>query len=209
MAKGRKRKVHILLPVNLPAVPSAWQTCPINRISFIPGRDPAQKYISSLFLPICAHRYSTRSPVGRWTGQDMLENKMYGEVFRETRSSGQERSPQERAEIFRNLPQSDAQYLYELGTELSHSGKFEFAIDLLNKALILMPHFPVAWYQKGVCQDHLDNRDEALKSYDACLTHDPYHAEAWFNRGMLLKKMGMDEEGDRSVKRAVDLCCGR
>jgi tetratricopeptide (TPR) repeat protein len=139
----------------------------------------------------------------------MPENKTRGDAFRATGSSGQERPPEERAELLRTLPQNDAQYLYELGTELSHSGKFDFAIDLLNKALILRPHFPVAWYQKGVCQDHLENRDEALRSYDTCLTHDPYHADAWFNRGMLLKKMGRHEEGDRSVKKAVDLCCGR
>jgi tetratricopeptide (TPR) repeat protein len=146
---------------------------------------------------------------GRRMGYNMLENRMRGDVYRITGSSERERLPEEKAEIIRTLPQNDPQYLYELGTELSHSGRFDFAIDLLNKALVLRPHFPVAWYQRGVCQDHIDNRDEALKSYDTCLTHDPYNAEAWFNRGMLLKKMGQNEEGDRSVKKAVDLCCGR
>lgn len=139
----------------------------------------------------------------------MIENRMRGDVFRLTGSSDREPLPVEKAEILNTLPLRDPQYLYELGTELSHSGKYDFAIDLLNRALVLRPHFPVAWYQKAVCQDSLDKREEALTSYDSCLTHDPYHAEAWFNRGMLLKKMGRDEEGDRSVKKAVDLCCGR
>ena len=134
---------------------------------------------------------------------------MRGEVFRIAGPSYQDRFPEEKEKILLTLPHNDAEYLYELGLELSHSGKFDFALELLNRALILRPHFPVAWYQKGVCQDHLDKRDDALKSYDTCLTHDPYYAEAWFNRGMLLKKMGQNEEGDRSVKEAVDLCCGR
>lgn len=138
----------------------------------------------------------------------MLENRVRGEAFRREGTSGQDRFV-EKVEILQVTPLNDADYLYELGLELSHSGKFDFAIDLLNKALILRPHFPVAWYQKGVCQDHLDHQNDALTSYDTCLTHDPYHAEAWFNRGMLLKKMGRHDEGDRSVKKAVDLCCGR
>ena len=136
-----------------------------------------------------------------------IENKMRREVIRLPRSTGQDRLV-EQVEIVQVSAPNDADYLYKLGLELSHSGKFDFAIDLMNKALILRPHFTVAWYQKGVCQDHLDKREDALASYDTCLTHDPYHAEAWFNRGMLLKKMGRHDEGDRSVKKAVDLCCG-
>ena len=139
----------------------------------------------------------------------MQENRIRSEVFRMPGTAGQERPSEESAELIRSMPSTDADYLYQIGLELTHSGKFAFAIDLLTKALILRPRFPVAWYQKAVCQDHLDKREDALSSYDTCLNHDPDHAEAWFNRGMLLKKMGRHDEGNRSVKKAVDLCCGR
>ena len=139
----------------------------------------------------------------------MLENRMRGEVPRQAGPSGQDRLSDAGGEILRTNPPNDADYLYELGLELSHAGKFDFAIDLLNRALVLRPKFTVALYQKGVCLNQLGRDDDALTSYDTCLRHDPDHAEAWFNRGMLLKKLGQHEEGDRSVKRAVDLCLGR
>ncbi|HMA04450.1 MAG TPA: tetratricopeptide repeat protein [Methanomicrobiales archaeon] len=137
----------------------------------------------------------------------MLDHRMPGEVFRKGESSDRDRG--DKVGVLPISPPNDADYLYEVSLELSDAGKFESAIDLLTKALILRPQFPVAWYQKGVCQVQLDKVDDALASYDTCLNHDPYHAEAWFNRGMLLKKQGQHEEGDRSVKRAIDLCLGR
>jgi tetratricopeptide (TPR) repeat protein len=115
----------------------------------------------------------------------------------------------DREKVLRPVASSDANYLYREGLELSHSGKYGLAIDLLNKALSIRPQFPVAWYQRGVCLDQLDKREEALTSYDTCISHDPYHADAWFNRGMVLKKLGRHDEGDLSVLKALDLCCGR
>jgi tetratricopeptide (TPR) repeat protein len=63
--------------------------------------------------------------------------------------------------------------------------------------------------EQGNIRDSLGQYEEALASYDSALTIDPGDADAWFNKGMTLKKMGKSKEAESCVETAINLYCGR
>lgn len=103
----------------------------------------------------------------------------------------------------------DAEYSYRLATELAHRGDYHRALEQIEKAIMVEPHFASAWHEKANCLDELGRCDEALSSYDAAIKLDPHHAEAWFNKGLTLQKMGREKEAYSCMNRGVDLALGR
>lgn len=65
------------------------------------------------------------------------------------------------------------------------------------------------------CVEHGDLRDsqgqyeKAIAAYDNALRIDPDDADAWFNKGTTLTKMGKHAEAARCVETAINLYCGR
>lgn len=65
------------------------------------------------------------------------------------------------------------------------------------------------------CVEHGDLRDsqgqyeKALAAYDKALEIDPDDADAWFNKGETLMKMGNIPEAAKCFDRATDLYLGR
>ena len=65
------------------------------------------------------------------------------------------------------------------------------------------------------CVKHGDLRDsegqyeKAIKAYDNALRIDPEDADAWFDKGETLKKMGKPTEATRCIETAINLYCGR
>jgi tetratricopeptide (TPR) repeat protein len=51
--------------------------------------------------------------------------------------------------------------------------------------------------------------DKAIAAYDCALQIDPDAADAWFNKGLTLKKMGKHHEGTRCIEAAINLYVGR
>jgi Flp pilus assembly protein TadD len=48
-----------------------------------------------------------------------------------------------------------------------------------------------------------------MTSYDEALRHDPYNAETWFNKGLILKRIGREDEAFSCINRGIDLALGR
>jgi tetratricopeptide (TPR) repeat protein len=65
------------------------------------------------------------------------------------------------------------------------------------------------WVKLGNIHDSQGRYEEAIDSYDKALQIDPDDAEAWFNKGLTLKKMGKHSEGMRSIETAINLYIGR
>jgi tetratricopeptide (TPR) repeat protein len=63
--------------------------------------------------------------------------------------------------------------------------------------------------KEGDIRDSQGRYEEAIDSYDKALQIDPDDADAWFNKGITLKKMGKHSEGMRSIERAINLYIGR
>ena len=65
------------------------------------------------------------------------------------------------------------------------------------------------------CVEHGDLRDsqgqyeKAIAAYDNALRIDPGDADAWFNKGTTLTKMGKHGEASKCIETAINLYCGR
>jgi tetratricopeptide (TPR) repeat protein len=102
---------------------------------------------------------------------------------------------------------SEAEYLVRQAREMALGGDHTTAINYLNKAINTNPRYTDAYMLLGDCQDCLGQNEAAVASYNHALANDPCHADAWFNKGMTLKKMGQIREASQCIGKAVDLYC--
>jgi tetratricopeptide (TPR) repeat protein len=63
--------------------------------------------------------------------------------------------------------------------------------------------------KEGDLRDSLGRFEDAIASYDRALRMDPGDADAWFNKGTTLTKMGKHAEATQCVETAINLYCGR
>lgn len=103
----------------------------------------------------------------------------------------------------------EAEYLLRQAQEKAMTGDHTHAISTLLKAIEVYPRYADAWALLGNCQGCLDKSDDALESYTRAILLDPGHAEAWFNKGMLLKQKGRNTEATKCIEMSMDLYCGR
>ena len=103
----------------------------------------------------------------------------------------------------------EAEYLVRKAQEQAMAGDHTAAVQSLKKAIGTYPAYTEAYALLGNCQECIDRLDDAVASYDKALLLDPGNAEAWFNKGMLLKKRGMNRESAQCIEKSMDLYCGR
>jgi tetratricopeptide (TPR) repeat protein len=63
--------------------------------------------------------------------------------------------------------------------------------------------------EHGNLRDSQGMFDKAISAYDIALGIDPEDADALFNKGITLKKMGKQDEGNHLVSHAVNLYMAR
>ena len=102
---------------------------------------------------------------------------------------------------------SEAEYLVRQAREMAMAGDHNTAINYLKQAITAYPHYAEAYTLLGNCQDCLGRNEEAVASYNQALALDPCHADAWFNKGMSLKKMGQTKEASQCIEKSIDLYC--
>ena len=103
----------------------------------------------------------------------------------------------------------EADYLVRQAREKAMAGDHINAVNYLKNAIAANPRYTEAYTLLGNCQDCLGQNEEAIASYDKALQIDPGHAEAWFNKGMSLKKTGQIKESLQCIEKSIDLYCGR
>lgn len=103
----------------------------------------------------------------------------------------------------------EAEYLLKQAQEHAMAGDHTTAIHNLMKAIEKYPRYPEAYAMLGNCQGCIDKNDDALASYNKAIQLDPSHADAWFNKGMILKQKGRNTEATRCIEMSMDLYCGR
>jgi tetratricopeptide (TPR) repeat protein len=60
----------------------------------------------------------------------------------------------------------------------------------------------------GNTHDSQGRYEEAIESYDKALQIDPDDADAWFDKGETLKKMGKLTEAEKCFEKSTNLYCG-
>lgn len=103
----------------------------------------------------------------------------------------------------------EAEYFYRQAREKVDEGEYLHAVTFLHRAIEISPHYPHALVELGNCFDCLNQYDNAVTYYEKVIAIDPLYADAWFNKGMSLKKMGRDMDASPCIERAIELYCGR
>jgi tetratricopeptide (TPR) repeat protein len=103
----------------------------------------------------------------------------------------------------------EAEYLVNQAQEKAMAGDHASAENYLKKAIDKYPRYAEAYILLGNCQDCQGKPEDAIASYDKALQIDPGHADAWFNKGMSLKKLGQAKESTLCVEKSIDIYCGR
>jgi tetratricopeptide (TPR) repeat protein len=102
---------------------------------------------------------------------------------------------------------SEAEYLVRQAREMAMGGDHTAAINYLKQAITTNPRYAEAYTLLGNCHDCLGQNEDAVASYNQALSIDPCHADAWFNKGMTLKKMGQSKEASQCIEKSIDLYC--
>lgn len=88
---------------------------------------------------------------------------------------------------------------YEAGNEQVH------AFNLLDEVVRTKPHFPEAWYNRGVVLQWLGRVNEARMSYERAIRQQPNFAAAYTNLGNALMSLGDEAGAIRAFDRASEL----
>lgn len=78
----------------------------------------------------------------------------------------------------------------------------EAVMGAFDRALILKPAFPQAWYSKGDLMADLRRYEEAIEAYDRVTSLRSGSRAAWDKKGELLRKLGRDEEAEEAQANA-------
>jgi tetratricopeptide (TPR) repeat protein len=108
----------------------------------------------------------------------------------------------------RDVP-TEAEYLCRQAREKVDSREYQQAMDFLHRAVKIAPHHIHSLIEIGNCYEYLNQSDKAILYYEQVIQIDPFHAEAWFNKGMSMKKTGNEKEATLCIERAIELYCGR
>jgi len=103
----------------------------------------------------------------------------------------------------------EAEYLCRQAREKMNAGEYQQAMDILHQAVKIAPHHLHSLIEIGNCHDYLNQPDKAIQYYEKAIQVDPFHAEAWFNKGTSMKKTGNEREATLCIERAIELYCSR
>ncbi len=86
------------------------------------------------------------------------------------------------------------EYLASFATALHRLGRFEEALNVLDKAIQLRSDDAEFWRQQGDILVQLARLDQALLSFQQALKLNPHHHDALHKSGIVLHKLGRNEE---------------
>jgi len=113
----------------------------------------------------------------------------------------------EAAKIYEEILAADGAHfdaLHGLGVIALQAGSEFAAIDLLSRAIAVMPEAPQPHSNLGATYQRLNRLDDALACYDRAIALQPDYARAWFNRGQALQSLGRLDEALASFSRATE-----
>ena len=92
-----------------------------------------------------------------------------------------------------------------LGMIACQNRDYEWAVQLISKAISINPDVAQPYYNRGVVLQTLRRFEAALASYDKAIALKPDYAEAYSNRGVVLKELRRFEKALASSAKAIAL----
>ncbi len=110
--------------------------------------------------------------------------------------------------IYEDILKSDPKQLdalHLLGIIAAQSKHFQYAADLIAKAIAIEPENSAFYYNQGIVLKELKQLEAAVVSYDRAIAIKPDYAEAYYNRGIALKELKQLEAAVDSYDRAITI----
>jgi aminomethyltransferase len=102
-------------------------------------------------------------------------------------------------------PAEQAEVFYRRGMEAFRSDRFEEALGLFERALLMNPRHADAFESMGVSQERLGRLDDAIETMRALTDMDPGHVMAWTNLSRYCAQCGLIEEAEEIKGRVTYL----
>ena len=102
------------------------------------------------------------------------------------------------------LPGTNQEQINSILT-LFTNGRFQKALDLIEKLLLDFPNEAILFNIQGACHAELGALDIAIKSYEHAISINQNYSKAWNNAGYALHKLGKSEDGLEYVEKALEL----
>ncbi|MCK4270666.1 MAG: tetratricopeptide repeat protein [Methanogenium sp.] len=96
-------------------------------------------------------------------------------------------------------------YWYNTGTDLANEGKYEEALNAINKSLKISPDFVLALTTKAGLLSVLGDYKGSLQVSEHAIAIKPRQAEAWINKANALINLGKYEEALEASEEAIRL----
>jgi predicted O-linked N-acetylglucosamine transferase (SPINDLY family) len=112
------------------------------------------------------------------------------------------------ARFYRDVLRADRRNfraLYLLGFVHFQKSEFADAERLIGEALVVNPHAPDAWYNRGCALQNLGRVEDAVACFDKAIGLNPRYDEALINRGAALLALNRPEDALASLDAALRL----
>jgi tetratricopeptide (TPR) repeat protein len=97
----------------------------------------------------------------------------------------------------------EARTFFNDAIELAEQGRYEEALDLVNKEIKIDSNNANAWYNRGIILYKDGKYQDALNSFGQAADIDPAFTDALYNKGITLMKIGKYNQAIRTFDAAL------
>ena len=96
----------------------------------------------------------------------------------------------------------DSDALEEIATHYFERGRFDSALEVIDRLIATQPYSSDAWTRRGILLNNLGRHEEALVAYEKALLLNPVDAETLVNRGITLDNLNRAGEALQAYEAA-------
>lgn len=133
--------------------------------------------------------------------EELGDIELRKKVFRDTKIKTQE----EEKRLEQEKERGTKEEWINKGIELVSLGKYQEAINALDRALEIDPKARVAWFCKGGALYNLCKYQEAITAFDKTIEIDPKATDAWNYKGGSLANLGKYQEAVMAYDKALEI----
>ncbi len=98
-----------------------------------------------------------------------------------------------------------ARTLCDFGTALLEAGNVSEALTYYDKAILISPHYYLAYYNRGKVKTELGDYKKAIGDFDSAIKINPGYARAYNNRGGAYVNLGNSKQAIGDFNKAIEI----
>ena len=102
-------------------------------------------------------------------------------------------------------PDAKALKHYHLAGDYASQGQMDLAIEQYNEAISIDPEFTVAYFDRGIAFQRIEDYDQAIADYTQAIALDPDYASSYYQRGVTYYYQGDLEKAISDLNKATEL----